>query len=102
MTVVDFLSLRQFLIAVGFSAGPLVAAHAPTLPLTAPITGEHAEQMVALGLADDGMTVIDVLSNPDGETWTLLYSLATGQFCVVAGGRRWEIQTHPMGQRSEA
>jgi len=77
VTVVDFLSLRQWLIAVGFSAGPL--------------TGNPTE---SLGLAEDGTTVTDTLSSPDGQAWTLLYSLATGRFSVIASGRRWDIQMH--------
>lgn len=76
MTVIDFLSLRQWLIAVGFSASPPAAAN---------------------GLADDGTTVIEILSSPGGAIWMLLYSLSTGCSCVIADGRHWEIQTAARG-----
>ena len=106
MTVADFLSLRQWLLAVGFTAGPLAVAQAqmPVLTHGAPwaelietVAGQHREQNVAVDMAESGTTVIEILSGPGGETLALLYSLVTGQSSVIAGGRHWEIYAAATG-----
>ncbi len=39
--------------------------------------------------ADDSPTIVEILVNPDGSSWTILYSLPNGVSCLMATGGRW-------------
>lgn len=54
------------------------------------LAGEFRERTVAVGLVSDGSAIAEVLTSPDGATWTMLFTLPTGISCVVATGQNWQ------------
>lgn len=81
----------------------LTAAAAPSLAQVPPsqvcgpradvikeLAGTYREQTVAVGIADNGAAVFEILTSAEGATWTLLYSLPSGVSCLVATGQDWQ------------
>ena len=56
------------------------------------LRGQYDEQPIGLGLTNGG-GVIEVLTAPDGKTWTIIVTLPNGRSCVVAAGHAWERLT---------
>ena len=50
--------------------------------------GQYSESPVAMGLANSG-GVIEVLSSPDGNTWTIIVTDTNGLSCLLAAGEYW-------------
>ncbi len=50
---------------------------------------KYAEAPVAMGLASNG-GVLEVLSNDNGQTWTILLTMPSGMSCMLATGEDWE------------
>ena len=50
---------------------------------------EFDEAPVAMGLANSG-GLIEVLTNGQGNTWTILITTPDGRSCMVAAGRGWQ------------
>ena len=50
--------------------------------------GQYSEAPVAMGLANNG-GVIEVLSSPEGNTWTIIVTDPNGQSCLIAAGEYW-------------
>lgn len=50
---------------------------------------EYSENPTAIGLASNG-SVIELLTTPDGQTWTILMTRPDGTSCVIAAGEAWE------------
>ncbi len=48
----------------------------------------YGEASVAAGIAENG-GVVELLTNADGSTWTLLMTLPDGSTRVVASGESW-------------
>ena len=53
------------------------------------LSGTYKEQPVAMGLASSG-GVIEVLTNEQGTSWSIIVTLPTGVTCLVAAGEGWE------------
>ncbi len=51
---------------------------------------EFKEQTAAVGIAENGSAVYEILASADGSTWTLLYSLPNGLSCLMATGQSWQ------------
>lgn len=60
--------------------------------ILATLADKYSEAPVAAGVTADG-SVIEVLSAPDGKTWTLIYSYPGGTSCLVASGDAWQSLT---------
>jgi hypothetical protein len=52
------------------------------------LAGDYAEEPVAVGLASSG-AVIEVFTNGDGSTWTIVLTRPEGTSCPVATGEAW-------------
>lgn len=53
------------------------------------LSDQFNEDPVAIGVANSG-DVIEVLTNGDGETWTILITTPRGRSCLVAAGHSWQ------------
>jgi hypothetical protein len=49
----------------------------------------YKEQPVAMGLASSG-GVVEVLTNGEGSSWSIIVTLPSGVTCLVASGEDWE------------
>lgn len=49
----------------------------------------YSEKPVAIGIANNG-GLIELLTTPDGRTWTIVITLPSGMTCLVAAGEDWE------------
>ena len=49
----------------------------------------YKEQPVAMGLASSG-GVVEILTNEDGKTWSIIVTTPNGVTCLVAAGEGWE------------
>lgn len=54
------------------------------------LAGSYHEQTVAVGIANDGTAIYEILTSAEGATWTLLYSLPSGVTCLMATGQDWQ------------
>ena len=52
--------------------------------------GIYTETPSAMGLSNGG--VVEVLTSPEGETWTIIVTLPNGTSCLIAAGENWERQ----------
>lgn len=73
---------------------------APRSEIIKHLAGTYRETTTALGVAENGAGVLEVLTSAEGSTWTLLYSLPSGVSCLVATGQDW--QTAPVALGPEA
>ena len=53
------------------------------------LTRHYSEQRIALGVAGAG-GVIELLTQADGRTWTIILSRPDGSACVLATGEDWQ------------
>ena len=83
-------TLSALLAALLFSTA---AQSAPTCDKRAVIMrqleSKYDERPVAIGIANNG-GVVEVLTTPDGRTWTIVITLPNGMTCLVAAGEDWE------------
>ena len=56
---------------------------------------KFAEAPAAAGLSADG-ALLEVLTKPDGGTWTILMTEAGGQSCIIAAGEGWTWRKRPL------
>lgn len=54
------------------------------------LSDKYAEKPVAMGLASNG-GVLEVLSDGEGSTWTIIVTMPNGVSCMVAAGENWEL-----------
>ena len=47
----------------------------------------YSEVPVAMGLSPNG--VVEILSSPEGTSWTMILTTPNGVTCITAGGRYW-------------
>ncbi len=50
---------------------------------------KHGERVTVRGFIDEA-SLLEVFSTPDGATWTVVLTLASGRSCMVASGENWE------------
>jgi hypothetical protein len=53
------------------------------------LSENYQESPVAAGIANNG-GLIEVVTTPDGGTWTILITMPDGTSCMVAAGEDWE------------
>ena len=56
---------------------------------------KFAEAPAAAGLSANG-ALLEVLTKPDGGTWTILMTEAGGQSCIIAAGEGWTWRKRPL------
>lgn len=67
---------------------PPIACGARTDVMTG-LQGKFSETPVAIGLSNTG-GVVEVLTSPDGGTWTIIVTDPQGVTCLMAAGEYWE------------
>lgn len=67
---------------------PPMACGARTDVMTG-LQGNFSETPVAIGLSNTG-GVVEVLTSPDGGTWTIIVTDPRGITCLMAAGEAWE------------
>ncbi|PKR57514.1 hypothetical protein [Thalassospira lohafexi] len=72
--------------SVPISAGPVCGDRAKVI---ASLSDKYAEAPVAVGVTANG-GVIEVLTSPNGESWTILFSYPAGPSFLVASGEAWQ------------
>ena len=87
----------RFALAALFAAGlALPAAAQPVCGKRADmieqLSAKYAEAPTAMGLSSEG-GVIEILTSPDGTTWTILGTEPPGLSCLVASGEAWQTVT---------
>jgi hypothetical protein len=60
------------------------------------LSEQYAEVPVSLGVANNG-GVMEVLSAPNGKTWTLILTMPDGMSCMIAAGDDWRRRVMPTG-----
>ncbi len=53
------------------------------------LSNGYSENASAMGLASNG-GVVEVLTSPKGDTWTIIITMPNGVSCLVAAGESWE------------
>src|SRR3546814_10571970 len=53
------------------------------------LADRYREEPVAMGLANNG-GLIEVLTSPEGGTWTIMITMPDGRSCMVAAGESWQ------------
>lgn len=53
------------------------------------LNGSYGETPVAMGLASSG-GVVEILSSPDGSTWSIIITMPNGLSCSIAVGESWQ------------
>ncbi len=61
---------------------------APRSAVAERLAGDDAEAPVAAGLASSG-AVIEVFTNGDGSSWTIVLTRPDGTSCLLATGEAW-------------
>ncbi len=79
--------------------GSAAADGAPRNEIVQLLKTRYAEQPVALGLANNG-GVIEVLTSPDGATWTILLTMPDGASFIMITGESWLRLTQLKGEVS--
>lgn len=64
-------------------------ACAPRDQVMADLARKYNEAPAAMGLAGDG-NLVELLTAPDGQTWTLVLTTPRGMSCLFAAGQFWE------------
>jgi hypothetical protein len=62
--------------------------------ITMQLSEQYAEVPVALGVANNG-GVMEVLSAPNGKTWTLILTMPNGQSCMIMAGDSFSRRAMP-------
>jgi hypothetical protein len=53
------------------------------------LTQRYSEAPVAVGLANSG-ALVEILTNDNGATWSIMVSQPNGTSCLVAAGKEWQ------------
>ena len=56
------------------------------------LSNAYQEKPVAMGLASSG-GVVEVLTNEQGTSWSIIVTMPSGVTCLVAAGEGWEAVT---------
>lgn len=86
---------RNALIAAAFAPAFIVgAAQAqqicePRGDVIRHLADNYAEAPVAMGLSSNG-GVVEILTNQEKTTWTILITMPDGKTCMIAAGESWE------------
>ncbi len=53
------------------------------------LSNGYSENASAMGLSSNG-GVVEVLTSPKGESWTIIITMPNGVSCLIAAGESWE------------
>ena len=53
------------------------------------LTQRYSEAPVAVGLANSG-ALVEIPTNDNGSTWSIMVSQPNGMSCLVAAGKEWQ------------
>jgi len=54
------------------------------------LSSKYAEVPVAMGIANNGSSIVEILVSKGGASWTIILSLPDGASCVIAAGENWQ------------
>ena len=57
------------------------------------LSGTYTETPAAMGLSNNG-GVVEILTSPKGDTWTIIITMPNGLSCLVAAGENWGKMPH--------
>jgi hypothetical protein len=82
------------LLLAGLAAGATEPAAAQEIcgtraDLLKELTQRYSEAPVAIGLANSG-ALVEILTNDNGSTWSIMVSQPNGTSCLVAAGKEWQ------------
>ena len=52
---------------------------------------KHSERQTAVGVAQDGHSMVSLFSSENGETFTILLAGSNGISCAIAAGHYWSV-----------
>ena len=56
------------------------------------LISKYKEKIVSSGVDHSG-NIVEILTNPETRTWTLVITKPTGETCVIAAGGAWKTQS---------
>ena len=65
--------------------------------LLAALVDDYQEQVVGVGLSDDGLYIVEVAANEQTGTFTIFSTNAAGISCLVVSGQGYEDTTFKRG-----
>ena len=65
------------------------------------LTGTYTETPSAMGLSNNG-GVVEILTSPKGDTWTIIITMPNGLSCLIAAGENWEKMPNRPESREES
>ncbi len=78
---------------------PVVRACAPRASVLGQLAAKYNEAPIAIGVTSQG-GLVEVLTTPDGRTWTIIVSSPDGMSCLVASGEGWRNLRRATGPRA--
>ena len=78
--------LLALLIALPATAQSICVQHADML---SGLEEYYNEMPSTMGLTKNG-NMVEILTSPNGETWTIIVTLPNGTSCLIAVGENWE------------
>lgn len=82
------LSLCFFLWTSASAAQEVIPTCAARATIVSHLFTKYGETPIGVGLAANG-GLIEVLSRPDGASWTIIISMPNGVSCLLATGESW-------------
>jgi len=70
---------------------PTQSVCAQRLAILEQLENRFKQVPTALGLANNGM-MVELISSPDGKTWTIILTRPNGISCLVSSGKYWTEQ----------
>ncbi len=64
---------------------------APHIDLLDRLVKKYGEAPVAIGVTNRG-GLMEVLTTPDGSTWTIIVSMPNGMSCMMIAGEGWRVK----------
>lgn len=93
-----FIALASALLVGAAISAPAAEAASLCVPhekLVAQLSKKHGEKPAAMGLASNG-SLMQVFSNRDGGSWTMVLTKPNGVSCVMAAGESWMDVPKPL------
>ncbi len=87
--------MLRFSVAVLALIGLSIPASAQQIPcgkrgdVLKQLSVRHSEAPAAMGLSSTG-SMLEVLTSPAGDSWTVIMTMPNGMSCLVAHGENWE------------